>query len=80
MARSVCSFFHLLQKVAVKKPTAIPFITDHSSTLKTLQEIFGLTPLLGAAADSATNNLSDLFPSDSPIRTTRLACTFRQSD
>jgi phosphatidylinositol-3-phosphatase len=34
---------------------------DHSSTLKTLQEIFGVTPLLGAAADPATNDLSDLF-------------------
>jgi phospholipase C len=34
---------------------------DHSSTLKTLQEIFGVKPLLGAAADPATNDLSDLF-------------------
>jgi len=34
---------------------------DHSSTLKTIQEIFGLTPLLGAAADPATQDLSDLF-------------------
>jgi phospholipase C len=40
---------------------------DHSSTLKTFQEIFGVKPLLGAAADPATNDLSDLFrqhPSD----------------
>jgi phospholipase C len=37
---------------------------DHSSTLKTLQEIFGVGPLLGAAADSATSDLSDLFRHD----------------
>ena len=34
---------------------------DHSSTLKTLQEIFGVEPLLGGAADSATRDLGDLF-------------------
>jgi hypothetical protein len=34
---------------------------DHSSTLKTIQEIFGVRPLLGAAADPATVDLSDLF-------------------
>jgi hypothetical protein len=34
---------------------------DHSSTLKTIQEIFGVTPLLGAAADPSTQDLSDLF-------------------
>jgi phospholipase C len=35
---------------------------DHSSTLKTLQEIFGVEhPLLGAAADPETKDLSDLF-------------------
>ena len=34
---------------------------DHSSTLKTLQEIFHVEPLLGAAADSGTNDLSDFF-------------------
>ena len=34
---------------------------DHSSTLKTLQEIFQVGPLLGAAADSATTDLSDFF-------------------
>ena len=34
---------------------------DHSSTLKTLEEIFGVEPLLGAAGDSATKDLSDLF-------------------
>ena len=37
----------------------IPY--DHSSTLKTLQEIFHVTPLLGAAADPETVDLSDLF-------------------
>jgi len=34
---------------------------DHSSTLKTLQEIFQVGPFLGAAADSQTNDLSDFF-------------------
>lgn len=34
---------------------------DHSSTLKTFQEIFGVTPLLANAGDAATNDLSDLF-------------------
>ncbi len=37
---------------------------DHSSTLKTLQEIFGVGPLLGAAADPATKDLSDFFAND----------------
>ena len=34
---------------------------DHSSTLKTVEEIFGVKPLLGAAGDAATRDLSDLF-------------------
>jgi hypothetical protein len=34
---------------------------DHSSTLKTLQEIFHVDPLLGAAGDRETKDLSDLF-------------------
>lgn len=34
---------------------------DHSSTLKTIEEIFGVTPLLGAAADPKTVDLKDLF-------------------
>jgi hypothetical protein len=34
---------------------------DHSSTLKTLEEIFQVEPLLGAAGDADTNDLSDLF-------------------
>ena len=34
---------------------------DHSSTLKTLQEIFGVYPLLGGAAKTDTVDLSDLF-------------------
>jgi phospholipase C len=33
----------------------------HSSTLKTIQEIFGVRPFLGGAADAATADLSDLF-------------------
>jgi len=38
---------------------SIPY--DHSSTLKTIQEIFGVTPLLGAAGYPETLDLSDLF-------------------
>mgnify|MGYP000081216525 CR=1 FL=1 len=34
-----------------------------SSVLKSLQQIFAVTPLLGHAADASTNNLSDLFVS-----------------
>jgi len=34
---------------------------DHSSTLKTLQEIFDVGPLLGAAGDHETKDLSDFF-------------------
>ncbi len=34
---------------------------DHSSTLKTMQEIFGVMPLLRAAGDKSTVDLSDLF-------------------
>ena len=34
---------------------------NHSSTLKTIQEIFGVKPLLGGAASSETADLSDLF-------------------
>lgn len=37
----------------------------HSSTLKTMEEIFGVTPLLGDAANP-TNDLSDLFVSSCP--------------
>jgi hypothetical protein len=34
---------------------------DHSSLLKSIQEIFGSTPLLGHAADSGVSDLADLF-------------------
>ena len=34
---------------------------DHSSTLKTLQEIFHVSPLLRHAADPDVSDLSDLF-------------------
>jgi hypothetical protein len=50
----------------VLSPKAKPGYTntieyDHSSTLRTIQEIFGLTPFLGAAAGAT--DLSDLFTS-----------------
>jgi hypothetical protein len=34
---------------------------DHSSTLKTFEEIFSVEPLLGAAANPETKDLSDFF-------------------
>jgi len=34
---------------------------DHSSLLKSVQEIFGATPLLGHAKDATTKDLADLF-------------------
>lgn len=34
---------------------------DHSSTLKTMEEIFAVQPLLGGAAKKATQDLSDFF-------------------
>ena len=33
----------------------------HSSTVRTLEEIFDLSPLLGDAAAATTHDLSDLF-------------------
>jgi phospholipase C len=44
-----------------KAPYSNSIHYDHSSTLKTLQEIFQVEPLLGAAANADTNDLSDLF-------------------
>ena len=44
-----------------KKPFSNSIHYDHSSTLKTLQEIFHVEPLLGAAADPDTKDLSDFF-------------------
>ena len=34
---------------------------DHSSLVKTIQEILNVTPLLRHAGDATTNDLSDLF-------------------
>jgi hypothetical protein len=34
---------------------------DHSSLLKSLQQIVNVTPLLGHAADNGVNDLRDLF-------------------
>lgn len=47
-----------------KKPYSNTIFYDHSSTLKTVEEIFGVTPLLGAAGDAATRDLSDLFKNE----------------
>ena len=44
-----------------REPYSSSIRYDHSSTLKTLQEIFGGGPLLGAAADPTTTDLADLF-------------------
>ena len=47
-----------------KKPFSNSIHYDHSSALKTLQEIFQVEPLLGAAADPETKDLSDFFKGD----------------
>ena len=47
-----------------KRPYTNYIHYDHSSTLKTLQEIFDVEPLLGAAADPKTKDLRDLFKSE----------------
>ena len=44
----------------------------HSSTLRTIQEIFGVTPFLGDAANAA--DLSDLFTAF-PLDTDDLRCS-----
>ena len=44
-----------------KKAYSNTIYYTHSSTLKTVQEIFGATPLLGAAGDAATVDLNDFF-------------------
>ena len=44
-----------------KKAFSNSIYYTHSSTLKTVEEIFGVAPLLGAAGDAATMDLSDLF-------------------
>jgi phospholipase C len=47
----------------VKTGYAGPVAYSHSSTVKSVQEVFGLSPLLRGAADPTTNDLSDLFVS-----------------
>ena len=47
-----------------RKPYSNTIYYDHSSTLKTVEEIFGVTPLLGAAGDAATRDLIDLFKNE----------------
>jgi hypothetical protein len=46
----------------------------HSSTLRTLEELFGLTPLLGDAANVNTSDLSDLFQAPYTVSGTVMAC------
>jgi phosphatidylinositol-3-phosphatase len=50
-----------LAKGGGKAPYSNTIHYSHSSTLKTIQEIFGVGPLLGDAANPKTNDLSDLF-------------------
>ncbi|MDA3920026.1 MAG: hypothetical protein PF501_04995 [Salinisphaera sp.] len=46
------------------KPYASNVSLSHSSTLKTVQEIFGLEPLLRHAGDAGVHDLSDLLAAD----------------
>ena len=50
-----------LAKGGGKTPYSNSIHYSHSSTLKTIQEIFGVGPLLGDAANPKTKDLSDLF-------------------
>ncbi|MGA9245938.1 MAG: alkaline phosphatase family protein [Silvibacterium sp.] len=50
-----------LAKGEGKAPYSNAIHYTHSSTLKTIQEIFGVGPLLGDAANPRTKDLSDLF-------------------
>jgi hypothetical protein len=50
-----------LAKGGGKAPYSNSIHYTHSSTLKTIQEIFGVGPLLGDAANPKTVDLSDLF-------------------
>jgi hypothetical protein len=47
--------------MSMLSPFANSIHYDHSSMMKTFQEIFGVTPLLGDTANPATNDLSDFF-------------------
>jgi hypothetical protein len=51
------------------KPYSNSIHYDHSSTLKTLEEIFHVEPLLGAAADPETKDLSDFFKGECGVGT-----------
>jgi len=42
---------------------------SHASTVKTMEEIFGLTPLVGHAADTTTVDLSDFFVGNATLDT-----------
>lgn len=44
---------------------------DHSSYVKTIEEIFGLSPLLGHAADTSTRSLDDFFIASAATPTQR---------
>jgi len=60
MASLACSAF-ALAKGGGKRAYSNRIPYDHSSTLKTLQEIFKVSPPLGAAAYREMIDLSDLF-------------------
>jgi hypothetical protein len=61
-------FTHTIPEIIISKhahtnqngvPYASPVLFTHSSDLKTIQELFGVSPLLGDAVNA--NDLSDLF-------------------
>ena len=60
-----------LAKGEGKAPYSNSIHYTHSSTLKTIQEIFGVGPLLGDAANPKTTDLSDLFRRDTERESVR---------
>ncbi len=52
---------------------------SHASTVKTIEELFGLNPLVGHAVDPTTNDLADFFVTSIPTPTFTPTPTFSQN-
>ena len=62
MARLACSCFRHSRRAEGKREYENYVHYDHSSTLKTLEEIFDVEPLLGAAARRQNKGSTRLVP------------------